>query len=226
MLSRLFIAPLLAAVVFIAGKASAADAAPVAATVLEPGIVCLRTSRVPEDFANAVQNAQPTNKYSGLVLDLRFADGDTNVSTGNFPAGKKVPLVILVNGQTQGAAADLAVKLRADGRAIIIGDANASGKIKPDITVNVAAEDEKRYLENPFAKPAEKSAGNSSSGDMLPFIDHTSEAELVRRHVKDGDDVAADTPRNEPAQPVIRDPALARAVDLLKALAALHQPRG
>ena len=34
------------------------------------------------------------------------------------------------------------------------------------------------------------------------------------------------TPRAEPAQPVIRDPALARAVDLLKALAVLHKPRG
>jgi len=218
--------PLLAAVVFIAGKASAADVAPVAATMLEPDIVCLRTSRMPEDFAKAVENAQPTNKYSSLVLDLRFADGDSNVATGNFPAGKKIPLVILVNGQTHGAAADLAMKLRANGQAILIGDANTAGKIKPDITVNVTAEEEKRYLENPFAKPADKSTGNPSAGDVLPFIDHTSEAELVRRHVKDGDDTATDTPRDEPTQPVIRDPALARAVDLLKALAALHPPRG
>jgi hypothetical protein len=44
--------------------------------------------------------------------------------------------------------------------------------------------------------------------------------------VKDGDEDDAATPRAEPSQPVIRDPALARAVDLFKALAALHPARG
>jgi hypothetical protein len=57
-------------------------------------------------------------------------------------------------------------------------------------------------------------------------VDHTSEAELVRKRVKDGDETDAASPRAEPPQPVVRDPALARAIDLLKALAALHPARG
>jgi hypothetical protein len=62
---------------------------------------------------------------------------------------------------------------------------------------------------------------------LLGFVDHTSEADLVRKRIKDGEsDGAIATPRAEPPQPVIRDPALARAVDLVKALAALHPARG
>jgi hypothetical protein len=224
MAPRFFMAPLLAAAFSIGVISSAAEVAPLAATVLESDIVCVRASRVPGDFAKAVNDAQPTNNFSGLVLDLRFADGGNAAPTNNFSTRKNVPLVVLVNGQTRGAAADLALKLRAAGRAVIIGDTNVTGSITPDITVAVTADDEKRYLENPFARPAAKSS--VTNNDLLPFIDHTSEAELVRRRVKDGDDTAAEAPRDEPAQPVIRDPALARAVDLLKALAALHPPRG
>ena len=67
----------------------------------------------------------------------------------------------------------------------------------------------------------------SATNELLAFVDHTSEADLVRKRIKDGeDDGEATQPRVEPPQPVIRDPALARAVDLLKALAALHPARG
>ena len=51
--------------------------------------------------------------------------------------------------------------------------------------------------------------------------------EAICWRVKDGDDDGSvSTPRADPPQPVIRDPALARAMDLLKALAALHPARG
>jgi hypothetical protein len=55
-----------------------------------------------------------------------------------------------------------------------------------------------------------------------------SEAELVRKQIKDGeeDGSAVPSPHGEPASPVIRDPELARAVDLLKALAVLGKARG
>ena len=66
----------------------------------------------------------------------------------------------------------------------------------------------------------------SATNEFFPFVDHTSEADLVRKRVKDGDDDDTATPRLEPSQPVIRDPALARALDLFKALAALHPARG
>ena len=65
------------------------------------------------------------------------------------------------------------------------------------------------------------------SNNLLAIVDHTSEAELVRKRVKDGDEGGEiTTPRAEPLQPVIADPALARALDLLKALAVLHKSRG
>ena len=58
--------------------------------------------------------------------------------------------------------------------------------------------------------------------------DHMSEAELVSKRIKDGEGEynPALASRAEPVTPVIRDPALARAVDLLKAVAALHPARG
>ena len=93
-----------------------------------------------------------------------------------------------------------------------------------------SAEDEKKFLENPFAtaSASTNAAGIFSKGDLVPFVDHMSEAELVHRKIKDGEDVEdADlTPRATSPQPVIRDPALARAVDLLKALAVLKPSRG
>jgi hypothetical protein len=58
-----------------------------------------------------------------------------------------------------------------------------------------------------------------------------SEAELVREHRQslDGDDAADDdagsTPRSETAVPVVKDPTLARALDLLKGLAVMQQNR-
>jgi hypothetical protein len=72
-----------------------------------------------------------------------------------------------------------------------------------------------------LAKPA-------GTNDFLPFVDHMSEADLVRIRMKDGEDnaKASALPRPAPVRPVIRDPALARAVDLLKALAALHPAHG
>jgi hypothetical protein len=53
----------------------------------------------------------------------------------------------------------------------------------------------------------------------------TSEAQLVRERSKDGDadDNFAPTLRAAPPQPVIRDPALARAVDLIEGLAVVRE---
>ena len=62
-----------------------------------------------------------------------------------------------------------------------------------------------------------------AKNDLRAFVDHMTEAELVRRKIKDGEDESdgTTTPRPGPAQPVVRDPVLARALDWLKALAVL-----
>lgn len=198
---------------------------PVKISVLDNKVLCVRACRVTDDFSEQFRTARPTNTISGIILDLRFADGDRNAAMNVFP-GRKSPLVILINGQTRGAASALAAQLRAAGPAVVvIGSANPAETIRPDIAVAVSADDEKKFLENPyFTAPA---AAFSATNDLLPFVDHMSEAELVRKKVKDGEDVGDDAlvPRPE-SSPVIRDPALARAVDLLKALAVLHPARG
>ena len=215
------------AVLFAESAAVLADTPAVMASIWETNVLCIRVSRVTENFAEQLRAAEPTNAIAGTILDLRFADGSAAVTTDYF-ARKKSPLVILVNSQTRGTAATLATQLRASVAAILIGSTNPAGNISPDITVVVSADDERKFQENPYAASGtNRSVLMSGTNNMLAFVDHMSEAELVRKRIKDGDEGGdLPTPRAEPAQPVIRDPALARAVDLLKALAVLHKPRG
>jgi hypothetical protein len=190
----------------------------------EDGVTCVRAAQITDNFADQLRE-RLTNTVSGLVLDLRFADGDKAVALNNPLRLHKGPVVLLVNDQTRGAAADLAAQLRTKGRAILIGGTNVSGKLAPDITIAATSEQEKKFQENPYER-ADKPATLAGNHDLLPFIDHTSEADLVRRRMKDGEDSLANTPRAAPEQPVIRDPALARAVDLFKALAVLNKSHG
>jgi len=160
---------------------------------------------------------------AGTVLDLRFAD-DAATNTADYFLQRKLPLVILINSQTRGAAAALAEQLRAKAPAVLIGNTNSPASLSPDIVVAVSADEELKFQDDPFLKPGAGPANSLSvSNSLLAFVDHTSEADLVRKRIKDGDDDGEiSKPRAEPLLPVIRDPALARAVDLLKALAALQ----
>ena len=216
------------AILLLAAAFSAmADELPVKVSVLENSVLCVRASRVTDSFSEQLRVVRTTNVLSGTILDLRSADGDRIAAANDFPA-RKTPLIILVNGQTRGAAAALAAQLRAAGPAVfIIGSAGASNAIRPNITVAIGADDERKFLENPYFAPA-AAAKPAATNDLLPFVDHMNEAELVRIKMKDGEDTGktASLPRPTPAQPVIRDPVLARAMDLLKALAALHPARG
>ena len=208
--------------------ARAGETASLTASLLENDVLRLRVAHLTADFGREFLAAQPSNQLTGIVLDLRSADGDKNAvaAASGFFAAKKIPLVILVNGQTRGAAADLAVDLRAADAGLLVGSSNFAGKT-PDVTVTVAVADEKNFLANPFFVPATpKLVTPVATNEFAGFVDHTSEADLVRKRVKDGEDDDTSTPRVEPSTPVVRDPALARALDLFKALAALQQARG
>jgi hypothetical protein len=82
-------------------------------------------------------------------------------------------------------------------------------------------------MENPYAAAVPDDTNSpAATNNLLPFVDHTSEADLVRAKIKDGDEnESLPTPRQtEPPKPFIRDPVLARAVDLIKGLAIVrHQ---
>jgi len=203
-----------------AASVAAAGTEP-AVSVLENNVLYVRPGQVTENLPEQLRSLQP-------VLDLRFADGDNGAAAAvKLFSAKKTPLVILVDGETRGAAAELALGLRAAKAGIVIGSTNSPGKISPDIAVNVSADAEKDFLEKPFAPPPTNTmAALSPTNDLMPYVDHVNEAQLVREKIKDGEESVSPTARPEPAQPVIRDPALARAVDLLKALAILKQSHG
>ncbi len=210
-----------------AALACGAGEPPMKISVLDNAVLCVRASQLPGTVADAIRAAGVPGHLAGMVLDLRFADGAATNAADYF-IRKRMPLVVLVNSLTRGPALALAAQLRADAAAVLIGSTNSPASLTPDIVVAVGAEEEKKFQEDPFLKaaaapPTEMSATN----ELLAFVDHTSEADLVRKRIKDGEDDGEVTqPRVEPPQPVIRDPALARAVDLLKALAALHPARG
>jgi Peptidase family S41 len=205
--------------------------APFKSSVLENNVAYLRVGEVQKNLAEEIQSAQSslaaTNKIDGTILDLRFANGDDSdaaKAAADLFAGKKLPLAILVNAETRGAAAMLATDLREARDGLIFGGATA--ELKPDIAVTVKIGDEKMYLENPYAAPAQDGTNaGAGTNSFSPFIDHTSEADLVREKIKDGDEDEDSAPSRptEPQKPFIHDPVLARAVDLIKALALVRQ---
>lgn len=226
MTGRFFI---FAVVLFVARFSAQADAVDlIKSSVFENDVAYLRVGHVAKNLADEIQSAQnalaTTNKIAGTILDLRFADGDDLGSAKaavDLFAQKKLPLAILVNGQTRGAAAKLAAELRAARTGLIFG---SSAEVKPDILVKTSPDDERVFLENPFGTLAQnETSSNSSTNSPLPFVDHTTEADLVRAKIKDGDEDEPFPPHTaEPQQPFIRDPVLARAVDLIKGLAIVR----
>jgi hypothetical protein len=131
------------------------------------------------------------------------------------------------------------------------GPAVPSGGLQPDIAVTVSADDERAFWENPYASLAQNNSPGVATNNLLPFVDRISEAELVLQKQNDGKhngalhmrdmDLPVASPIHrpgdsgnpnenpaparaaEPQKPVIRDPVLARAVDLIKGLAVVHQ---
>ena len=208
--------------------ADCCPAAPAPVSVFEGNVLCLRADRISETWLAQVRAFQFTNRLAGTVLDLRFADGDhaAQAAAKEFFAKMKTPLVILVNSQTRGVAADLAATLRADQFCLVISSTNPPTGITPDLIVAVGSSSEKIYQADPFTVIATNSpAGTSGKAEMSVFVDHMTEAELVRRRIKDGEDASEDlsSARPAPAQPVVRDPALVRALDLFKALSVLRK---
>jgi hypothetical protein len=210
-------------------RADVPDSALAKSELLENNVIYLRVGDVGTNLADEISMAHSTlsatNKIVGIILDLRFANGDDSTAvaaTAKLFSGKKSPLAILVNGETHGAATALAVALREERAGLVFGGATAEPK--PDIVVTMTPDDEKKFFDNPYAPPATNGAVSfSGTNDPLSFVDHMSEAQLVRERRKDGaEDDSAPTPRDAPSQPVIRDPSLARAVDLIEGLAVVR----
>jgi hypothetical protein len=216
-----------------------ADTAPTMVAIFENNILYLRASHVGTNLPGEIRSAQSvltgTNKIIGTILDLRFADGDdfeAAKAAADLFAAKKLPLAVLTDGETRDAAAQLAELLRNAREGLIFGSATSGTKslapVQPDIAVKVSPEDERVFMENPYAAPATNETNSpAATNNLLPFVDNTTEADLVRAKIKDGDADGNPPPppqKIEPPKPFIRDPVLARAVDLLKGLAIVRAP--
>ena len=230
----------------VAGAASGSDAVPgndAALTkyqLLESNVAYLRVARVttalPDAMSSAINASPGRTPLAGTVLDLRYAEGDDSnavAAVARWFSSRKEPLAILVNSETRGAATTLAAALRADRDGLIFGSPNSA--IRPDIAVTVRTNDEKVFFENPYTPT--NGVASLDTNNSLPFVDHTSEADLVRARVKDGDPLFPRLSVDEgsarfpspspmmPPKPMLRDPVLARALDFIKGLAALGQYR-
>jgi C-terminal processing protease CtpA/Prc len=262
---------------------------PIAEVILFEGdIAYLRITRVDDGLAKAIYEAyermNSTNKVSGLVLDLRYAGGldykaaadaaDLFVSKNrplmNWGEGVvmshekngsiRVPVGVLVNHETSGAAEALAAVVREAGAGLILGSRTAGNAmvmqdyplkdglhlrigstpvtlgdgtalstegVTPDIDVTVSEEAERAYYADAFLVVSNKAAGNTAtnqpSGTNQTRV-RFNEAELVREHRagESPDEQTAKRPP-EPQVPMVSDPALARALDLLKGLAVVRQ---
>jgi hypothetical protein len=262
-------------------------------SVFDGDILYVRVGRVGDGLAQAISAAcgkpATTNKLKGVALDLRYAGGDDyeaavaavdlfvkkvqpllNWGNGMVKSKEKseaigLPVAVLVNRQTAGAAEALAAALRETGAGLILGgktagqamvaeefslkngdrlrirtapvqlgDGSALSEqgLKPDIAVEVSSQDERAYYADAF-KVAEKTnllastagsgTGPGSGTNRVARRPRFNEAELVRERregVSEADMSAFLAP--EPEKPFVRDPALARALDLLRGLALVR----
>src|SRR6185312_8325284 len=126
------------------------DKKPVAETILFDGnIAYLRITRVSDGLAKAISGSieqlKATNKVSGIVLDVRYADGSDYkaateavdlfvgkaqpllnwgngvVSSHDKTDAISVPVAVLVNRQTSAASEALAAMVREAGAGLVIG---------------------------------------------------------------------------------------------------------
>jgi len=271
--------------------------APVSAAVFDRHFGYLRVGRVAngtdKEFRTAYEGLLATNKLKGLVIDLRFAGGKDYAAAvavaDRFFADEQplvdwgegwkkstaktnaisLPVAVLVNRRTTGAAEALAGMLRHRDVGLLIGTNTAgeasmakefslrtghrlrlavaplkvaNGKelpfsgIKADIEVDVSTEDELAWYEDAY-KPPPKAARLATSGSETNAAAtnraprrRINEAELVRMN-REGlspdrePPFTTDSARTVDAPPVVNDPALARALDLLKGLAVVQQFR-
>ena len=266
-----------------------AIAKPLTETNLFDGdIVYLRVARVGDGLAKTISTVydelRATNKVSGIVLDLRYAYGvDYKVATdvADLFASKSQPLLnwgegmvsshekanaitvpvgVLINRQTSGAAEALAAMVREVGAGLVLGSRTAGSAVvmedfplkdgehlrigsapvtlgdgtalsaqgvKPDIDITVEEAAERAFYADAFLVVSNKAAGNTATnqpnGTNQTRV-RFNEAELVREHRagENPDEQVAKRPP-EPQVPVVSDPALARALDLLKGLAVVRQ---
>jgi len=195
------------------------------------------------DWGNGVVKSK--NKDDAIKLPVAaLVNRDTSGAAEALAAVlREAGAGLILGGKTAGGAMigqEFSLKngqrLRIATSPVKLGDGSALSAqgLKPDIEVAVSAEDERAYLADAYATLAKANgtsvllAGSGDSTNRPVRRPRISEADLVRER-REGtnintDDFTAIRDR-EPEKPLIRDPALARAVDLLKGLAVVRRAR-
>ena len=148
---------------------------------------------------------------------------------------------LILGGTTRGAAMttqDFQLKngqqLRIATAPVKLGNGEALSKgVKPDIEVKISPELERAFLEDPYVISTRTNLASAPGSSVSaattnrPTRRRPNEADLVRAR-RDGFSLEGEFPVGsdlEPEQPILRDPTLARAVDLLKGLAVVRRAR-
>jgi len=152
---------------------------------------------------------------------------------------REAGVALVLGGTTRGAAMtaqDFPLKngqqLRIATSPVKLGSGEVLSKgVKPDIEVTISPELERTFLDDPYvittktnlaSAPTAPATATNRSSRRRP-----NEADLVRAR-RDGFSLDGEFPVGldaEPEKPVLRDPTLARAVDLLKGLAVVRRAR-
>ena len=196
------------------------------------------------DWGNGM--AKSKEKENAIKLPVAvLANRDTSGSAEALAAIlRETGAGLILGGTTAGGAMiakDFALKdgqrLRIATVPVKLGDGSpmSAQGVKPDIEVVVSPEAERAYLEDAYATlprtnllaglSAFAGADGTNRAVRRPRI---SEADLVRER-REGTNLNLENftavRDREPEKPVIRDPVLARAVDLLKGLAVVRRAR-
>ena len=182
-----------------------------------------------------VSSQEKTNAIRLPVVAL--VNGETGAAAEAVAAMlRQTGAGLLIGGRTAGRAGVTSDFKLSSGQTVrvvtapvLLGDAKpvpATGVV-PDIEVAVKADDEAAFYADSI-KPvatAKNSSTNATASARSAKRIRVTEADLVREKRGDGDFETVTNARvkSEAEVPVIQDPALARAVDLLKGLAVVRQ---
>jgi hypothetical protein len=181
---------------------------------LGQGLSYYRVHEMPSDLPSP-----PSGRPGPCVLDLRFAKaGETDaLALGawvKFNVSAHTPIFVLENA---GTSPSLLASIPGNGPAGLFVLAPASAGLRPDISVRVAADVDRRAYD-----AMEKGAPVESLLSDNPAKPRVDEAYLEKEHISDSEapEVAADKP--SPPAPLV-DAVLQRAVQLHRGLLALRK---
>ena len=182
-----------------------------------------------------VRSTEQTNDFTAPVAVL------INARTAGAPEALAAVLreskVALLLGATTAGHANVfreftlqgGQRIRIASAKVRLGDGEVipTDGVRPDVEVAVKAAEEQSYLEDPWRViPRESTPTRVSPAGTNTSPRRLNEADLIRQRREElGErDPEAVRPRSTPAaKPVLQDPVLARAMDLLKGLAIVRQ---